>query len=485
MIQKVLNERILAMAKYTDISSVKKIVKLTHFSTYFALATLGVSALLTVLFSSYFPLFLLVTIPLIYLGPVLYLNYKKYEHINKINSEFPFFLILAMINENIGKNIVDTFKEISSVSLFPALSKEWQYIQKRMSLTGELLGTVLMKIGGEIGGEVGNFFYRYGLLKTQGITRELVNEMSKESLSNLSQRFADYLSHLEELIEIAFMIYLLLPLTIIAFSITFSINYFILMLPLLFVPAILMYVDQLSPLRMYNVPLKKRDFLPFMSTIVFLPFIHLTLDVKILILSLTLELWFTNYYLVIRKADKMQSELPLLIENTINYFRTGKSIKYSLIKLGERKLSLSRIIREIKNGIFKGGQIPVVNSPSTIVNYVISIMRILDERGGRNEISLIRLSEFVQSLNMSTKVFLKKINLYEALSIISPLILVYAFSIMKSIGTTNDAYLLKPFIMIYSISLSVIFTKASRFTIFYTPIIILTTVVSYLALHFI
>lgn len=431
---------------------------------------------------NYLYLVFLTVEPILYSIPYIYSIVSAKEHLLRLNQEAPFFAIDLLLSSVVGRSIIKTLETASDIPLFKEIKKEVQQIRKYGVANGVSSISALEKRGIIISQtELGKLFIGYSSLAKVGLSlQQYVKDTTKSLISNLSESLNDYIEKLSQIVEAVFILYLMLPTVLIGFSFTFTPNYSVLLILLVLAVPIYYFIVSSQPIEIYSIRSSLRDFI--FIPVAFMTFVVLPLSLvdRLYISTLIILGSFVPKYLEVRQIEKSIIEIKQLLYKIRDNYTLGHSIKTMIMNTRASTPFLRKVLNEIKRGIMETGRIPVVNSPSPLINFWIFALSQLDEFGGRNEEALGNLYEIYNSYMSMVDRAKAKLRMFEVLSLISPLILFYSISTLTSVSVQSTYSLLYAFAYLYSVTLSILFTRASRFTVFHIPLIFVTSTLSFL-----
>jgi flagellar protein FlaJ len=462
----------------------------TNYSKFVTPLIVGLPVI-SIIFFIYFKLIMfllpLCALPALFLVPIAYSWAKSVEHLSRLESEMPFFSLLVLINVTVGKGLIQSFRELIGFGLFKAFEVEWKMIRRSITLFNLTPNLALERRATlYTNREVGRFLWSYLNSERAGVAvKETVRDVTEEVMDKLSSKLEQYKQNSLDLVEVVFALFLLLPIMLLGFYSTFNSGLTLLLFPLLAVFPLHFAITAMQPLREFDFKLKPLDLIPFSSFLIL--FLHrLDLLSEIYISSMIVLGYFTSYFLQVRNYQEINKSMPSFIKEVRDLYRLGYGIKVSILRVEARSFRpLAKILMRIQRDIRFKGEMPLLHTPSHLLNLIFGILKVLDEKGGKNEDAINKLHQFIANYNQVKSKVLNQFRLFEGLALASPLILAFALFSVTSISISHHAInLVKPLIFCYSAALACLFVKISRFTLLYTPPIIAAVTLSYVILEY-
>jgi flagellar protein FlaJ len=201
-------------------------------------------------------------------------------------------------------------------------------------------------------------------------------------------------------------------------------------------------------------------------------FANILLAFKLVIISIIVSFVVYWIYRQIRLANELISILPTLLKEISDYMRLGYNIKFSFKKVDVNASSrVQRILEEISKEFTVKNEVTEVKTPSKLFNIIIQILSLFEKSGISYE-AMDELSSLVNDLLSVRLSLIRQLRLFDLMVILTPIMLWLTFSMMGNISGSNNVTLFSVLMFSYSLASSVIFSKLSRFTIFYLPTIL-------------
>lgn len=410
---------------------------------------------------------------LIYFYPFLYTWSRSKEYKKLVNTEAPIISLIAYINSLVDKSIIYTLEELSKIKELKTPKIELEQIKKSISVLNMSSYKAIEKRATVHHDDLlGVIYSKYVLSSEIGLS---IRERLKEAMSEIFQRFKDqYKGYVDKAVEIAemeFAIFLMVPIILIGFQFTFKTNIFELVLPLLFTPAFVFLITTIQPDNDYSISFDWRVFLPLI-VIPIVIFANILLAFKLVIISIIVSFVVYWIYRQIRLANELISILPTLLKEISDYMRLGYNIKFSFKKVDVNASSrVQRILEEISKEFTVKNEVTEVKTPSKLFNIIIQILSLFEKSGISYE-AMDELSSLVNDLLGVRLSLIRQLRLFDLMVILTPIMLWLTFSMMGNISGSNNVTLFSVVLFSYSLASSVIFSKLSRFTIFYLPTIL-------------
>ena len=425
------------------------------------------------LFSKLFMFSAIGYILLMYFYPLLYTWSKSKEYKKLANVEALIISLIAYINSLVDKSLIYTLDELSKVKELKTPKIELEQIKKSINVLN-MSSYKAIERRAEIHRDdlLSNIYSKYVLASEIGLS---VRERLKEAMSEIFQRFKDqYKSYVDKAVEIAemeFAVFLMVPIILIGFQFTFKTNVFELVLPLLFTPAFIFLITTAQPANDYSVSFDWRVFLPLI-VIPIIIFVNISLIFKLVMISIIVSFVIYWIYRQIKLADELVSILPTLLKEISEYMRLGYNIKSSFEKVNVKASNrVQNILKEVSREFVVGNEVTEVKTPSRLFNIIIQILSLF-ERSGISYEAMDELSSLVNDLINMKLSLIRQLRLFDLMVILTPIMLWLTFSMIGNISNSNNATLSSIIVFSYSLASSVIFSKLSRFTIFYLPTIL-------------
>jgi len=453
-----------------DIEKIRKdYIKLIIF-----IPIIAIVSIILLKFSPYFILLNLISI-FIYLYPLIATEIKKEEQEKIIENEIPIFLLFAYVNSLLGKSLYKTFEEIKNSKVFKGMKREALLLIKEVEVLGKSsISAMESRAKVHKSDFLGKIYMNYVNGEMIGISvSERIRDLLEESLDNLKSLFESYVNKSNDVVEIIFILYLITPMILLAFQyISTSINIFTLLVPLIISPVVYFFIVIAQPNMGYEITLlnaEKKALLPIIITVFFSLFLHISLTYKLVILySLFVCFSFLIYY-KIKYSDDILNNMPYVLSDIADYVRLGYSIRSSLFKIRSNNRNFMKFLDKIINNLRKNLPISEVKTNIWAVNAILEFIENIEKKGFADTFTFkdasILLSNYIALRNK----ILKSLQLFHMLSIMTPLMLYFAFGLMSKIKAIGN---LDFIILIYSIILSIIYAKLSRFTIFNFPLLL-------------
>ncbi|QGA55061.1 type II secretion system F family protein [Sulfolobus sp. E5-1-F] len=436
------------------------------------------------------PYFLLLNIMnfFIYFYPVLITQIRKDEQRKIIENEIPIFLLFAYVNSLLGRNLYKTFEEIKNSKVFKGLRREAMLLLKEVEVLGKSsISAMESRAKVHRSDFLGKIYTTYTSGESIGISMsERLKDLLNETIDDLNLNFESYIEKVNEIVEILFMLFLVTPMILLAFQyISASIDIFELIFPLLLSPIIFFYISLIQPNIGYNIKINieeiKRSLYIIPIPFIFMFIFHLNLEYKILLFYSMFVVFSFIIYRKISDADKILNNLPYILSDIADYLRIGYSIKSAILKLNVDSTEFRNFLRELATKIRKNEAMSNVKTNIWIINAILELMENIDKKGFADTYTFKDLSLILNNYISLRKKVLQNLRMFNILAIITPIIFYFALGIMTKIKAVGNLDLI---IVLYSIALSIMYAKISRFTIFNFPLLVLVLVNLILILFF-
>jgi len=189
-------------------------------------------------------------------------------------------------------------------------------------------------------------------------------------------------------------------------------------------------------------------------------------------------------FIVYRKisvADAVLNNLPYILSDIADYLRIGYSIKSAILKLNVDSTEFKKFLGELVTKIKKNEAMSNVKTNIWIVNAILELIENIDKKGFADTYTFKDLSLVLNNYILLRKKVLQNLRMFNILAIITPIIFYFALGVMTKIKAVGNLDLI---IVLYSIALSIMYAKISRFTIFNFPLLVLVLVNLILILFF-
>jgi flagellar protein FlaJ len=415
--------------------------------------------------------------------PIIYSYIKKIEFKRISDMEAPFFLILLYLNSILGKGIYKTLDEISRLKIFKTIKREFIILKKEQLFNNKSIQQSLIDRATVLKDTIlGKAYINYitagliGISLTQRL-REIVNY----SLNKLKESYEDYLNIILAISEGIFSIFILLPALLLSFSSVFDVSLFQLFSPLLLVPMVYLLILTIQPDLGIRININLKDIiLFFVLSITELLILNISLLYKLYIIILLYFIIFFKYYLKIRKDFIILNDIPIILKTLSDLSSLGYSLSKALIMVNHEEISKYsyKFLKEISKRISENQEI---RSSNWFVDYIFNTLKIIESKGAKSSVVLNELSDFIITINNIRKKLINSLRLYQVLMYLTPLLLwfvSFSFSLNKSIQYGDIL------IFSYSVSIAIIFTKISQFTLLKPiNILIISTIALILSLN--
>ncbi|ACP36158.1 conserved hypothetical protein [Sulfolobus islandicus Y.G.57.14] len=446
-----------------------------------------ISVIFYLKFSKYFLLLDIMNF-FIYFYPLLITQIRKDEQRKIIENEIPIFLLFAYVNSLLGKNLYKTFEEIRNSKVFKGLRREAMLLVKEVEVLGKSSFSAMESRAKVHRGDfLGKIYTTYTSGESIGISMpERIKDLLNETIDNLNLNFGSYVEKVNELVEILFMLFLVTPMILLAFQyISSTINMFELIFPLLLFPIIFFYVSLIQPNIGYDIKININEIkkslyilpIPFIFTFLF----HLNLEYEILLFYSIFIVFSFIVYRKISVADAVLNNLPYILSDIADYLRIGYSIKSAILKLNVDSTEFKKFLGELVTKIKKNEAMSNVKTNIWIVNAILELIENIDKKGFADTYTFKDLSLVLNNYILLRKKVLQNLRMFNILAIITPIIFYFALGVMTKIKAVGNLDLI---IVLYSIALSIMYAKISRFTIFNFPLLVLVLVNLILILFF-
>lgn len=153
--------------------------------------------------------------------------------------------------------------------------------------------------------------------------------------------------------------------------------------------------------------------------------------------------------------------------------KIGYSITGSLSKIRIRD-KFGVVENIVKKSVLEG-EVGEVKTPSKLFNNIIELFKIFNKSGTSYNV-LEELAGTLNEIMLVQDSMTKQLRLFDAMVILTPVMLWITFSILGNISS-DSATLSGIVVLLYSVTTSFIFSKLSRFTLFYFPTILMGTLI--------
>ncbi|WP_338604741.1 type II secretion system F family protein [Sulfolobus tengchongensis] len=446
-----------------------------------------ISIFLYIKVSYYFVLINTINI-FIYFYPFIVTEIRKSEQRKNIENEIPMFLLFAYVNSLLGKSLYKTFEEIRSSTVFKGFKKEALLLTKEVEVLGKSsLSAMESRAKVHRSDFLGKIYSIYTSGEILGISMsERLKDLLTEAIENLNIIFQNYIERVNELVEILFMLFLVTPMILLAFQyISSSVNIFTLLMPLILAPMIFFYITAIQPNIGYEVKINVKEIknslfmLPIPLVLVFL--LHLNLKYDLLIFYLLFVVFSFIVYRRISFGDNILNNLPSVLADIADYLRLGYSLKSALLKISSDNPNFKKFLDKVAVTIRSNRPLSTINTDIWIVNSILELIENIDKKGFADSFTFKDASLILNNyISLRNKV-LKSLQLFSALAVITPFIFYFALGIMSKIRTIGGLDFIS---LIYSITLSIMYARISRFTIFNFPLLVIVFISIALVLTF-
>uniref|UniRef100_D0KRG8 Type II secretion system protein n=1 Tax=Saccharolobus solfataricus (strain 98/2) TaxID=555311 RepID=D0KRG8_SACS9 len=438
-----------------------------------------ISSISIILYLKISPYFLLLNIMnvFIYFFPILITQIRKDEQRKLIENEMPVFLLFAYVNSLLGRNLYKTFEEIRNSKVFKGLRREAMLLVKEVEVLGKSSFSAMeSRAKAHRGDFLGKIYTVYTSGESIGISMpERLKDLLNETIDGLNSNFQGYVEKVNELVEILFMLFLITPMILLAFQyISSSINIFELIFPLLLFPIIFFYISLIQPNIGYDIKIDIKEvknslyILPIPFILVFL--FHLSLEYEILVFYSIFIMFSFFIYRKISVADAILNNLPYILSDIADYLKIGYSIKSAILKLNVDNTHFRMFLGELAAKIRKNEAISNVRTNIWIVNAILELIENIDKKGFADTYTFKDLSLILYNYTSLRKKVLQNLRLFSILATITPIVFYFALGIMSKIRAVGNLDLI---IVLYTMALSIIYAKVSRFTVFNFPLLVL------------
>ena len=418
--------------------------------------------------------FFLFSVPLLilisYLYPFLYTWSKAGEQKKLIAAEAPFISLTAYIDSLVDKGLNNTFEALSQLKEMKVAKIEQNFIKKMTDYMNTSFTQAIEKRANvHVGDALGKLYSNYLAAISLGIgVKERLRDVMRELLNDLRDTYKSYLDKSSELTELIFSLFLLVPITLIGFSFTFKASLIELLAPVMVAPALYFVIASSQPFAEYNIKYKK--YLPIFITIPIIALLpSLSLTIKVFLMVVVLTGLSYAVYPQIKLAKDLEKALPILLKEVAQYIKIGYTVQNAIPRV---KLTSKRVTEVIK----KYSRNPEeVDSPSRLFNIGFKLM-FITSKTGTSSIALDELGTAINDVTYTKNSIIKQLNLFDMLTILTPVLLWMTFGMLGHIGSSNSTPI-SVVIGAYSLASAMLFSKISRFTILYFPTMLILTVI--------
>lgn len=321
---------------------------------------------------------------------------------------------------------------------------------------------------------MGKIYSAYMVSMDMGVSlKDRLREAMKEILSLYKEDYRNYVNKATELSEVIFSIFLLLPIVLIGFQFTFKVSLFELLLPLSFAPLIVFLISIMQPNSDYDINMNWKQFIPVILSFVVALLLNVNLSIRFLIIVSGILVSVYLIYRQVRIANQLVKLLPDLLREVADYMKIGYSITGSLSKIRIRD-KFGVVENIVKKSVLEG-EVGEVKTPSKLFNNIIELFKIFNKSGTSYNV-LEELAGTLNEIMLVQDSMTKQLRLFDAMVILTPVMLWITFSILGNISS-DSATLSGIVVLLYSVTTSFIFSKLSRFTLFYFPTILMGTLI--------
>jgi len=401
-----------------------------------------------------------------YFYPVLYVWARAEEHKKIVNNETPFIALVAYINSLVDKGLNHTLKELSEIQELKVPRVELDFLTKMSTYMNMSFAKALERRASVHSNDLlGKLYNSYLSALELGITiKDRLKDAVKDLLNELKDSYKAYVDKSAEMAELEFAVFLLLPIVLIGFSFTFKVSLPELLLPLLFAPALIFLVSSLQPGIDYIIKYKYVYMLATIPIIFLVP--RIGLEYKVLTSIFVLLAFSYIIYNQLTLANELERVLPTLLKEVSEYLKIGYSVQNAIAKV-----KLSKRVNDVIEKYVKTGNI---DSPSKLFNITLKLLLIIS-RTGSSSASLEELANSIREIVYNKNNLIKQLRLFDAMAVLTPIMLWLTFTMLGKISTTSVPSV--AVISSYSVASALIFSKISRFTLLYFPLLLLVTAI--------
>lgn len=414
------------------------------------------------------PLFIFLT----YFYPVLYTWSKASEMKKIVNNEAPFISLVAYVNSIVDKDLKITFQELSHIKELKVPRIEQTFIDKMTNYMNMSFRTAIEKRAiVHTGDLLGKLYSNYLAALNLGITiRDRLRDTMRDLLNELKDNYKAYVERASDLTELIFSVFLLVPIVLIGFNFAFksSVPLIQLFAPLVTAPALYFVISSSQSVLGYN--LKYDKYLPIfvlLPVIILLP--HITLEIKTVLIALLFTLFSFLIYPQIVLANDLEKHLPTLLKELSQYLRIGYTVQNAIPMV---KLTSERVNKAIEKYMKNPEE---VNSPSQLFNITFKLL-FLTSKSGTSSTAIDELGNAINEIVYAKNSTIRQLRLFDVLTVLTPVMLWMTFDMLGKMGSSSSV----PVSLVigsYSLASAFLFTKISRFTLFYFPVMLLLTIV--------
>ena len=289
-----------------------------------------------------------------------------------------------------------------------------------------------------------------------------LGDFVKELLANFSQTIENRINVLTELSEAVLSLYVLLPMLAMGLSILEGTQLQLLLVPLLLSPGLYFLVASYSISPRITYKLSTLDLavtILGLSGSLYLSLVLKNVGAAILLFGVSVGLWFyLMYYL---PAERLFNYLPLLSTTIGDKMRLGHNFTDALSRSLEEAARLDPLLKRAMR-IHKSGALTFMNDfvSAAELAYEGSLISVYDE-----------LSRIYSYIVAARRNYERKAVMFVVLAVIAPIILFYELNTFSGIiGADKKVYGLV--LGALAFTLTVLFSKAYKGTIFYFPLYI-------------
>jgi len=393
-------------------------------------------------------------------APLAYASYCESARRGAIDMELPFFVVYATLVERAGKSLITAFERVAEQShIFRRLSIEASIVRKILAFFRYSPVDALEEYASSVPNErMRSFVSGYtSIIRIGGNTASYLESVYQEMLNNLSNRWVRYVESASMLGDIIVALFMLFPTLLALGAIAFSQTMSVTMLQLftyLATPFIAMglyvMIDSMQP-KLPSAPLfSSMDKAVALSGIGIAIPMYMALCCRlqgvnpliVVCIALTIAILPELGIYMVRSAEvrSIESDLPKFVRDVAEFLRIGYNIPRAIAQIARSR----RYNRFLDSYIGALAMLLQLNIPlpriqrcfisrSWLFNYTLFVLSDLEQMGALTPRELDSLSSFLESIVNSRDQARKGLTLYLALSIMTPLFVLFLAMMSSSL----------------------------------------------------
>jgi len=393
-------------------------------------------------------------------APIAYASYQESSRRGAIDMELPFFVVYATLVERAGKSLITAFERVAEQGhIFKRLSLEASIVRKILAFFRYSPVDALDEYASTVPNDrMRSFVAGYtSIIRIGGNTASYLESVYREMLDNLSSRWTRYVesaSMLGDIIVALFMLFpTLLALGAIAFSQAMSVTmlqFFTYLVTPFIAMGLYVMIDSMQP-KLPSAPL----FSPmdkvvaasgigiaipmYMALCCRLHGLNPLITVSIaMVIAMLPEL--ATYMARAVEVRNIENDLPKFVRDVAEFLRIGYNIPRAIAHIARSR----RYNRFLDSYIGALAMLLQLNIPlpriqrcfisrSWLFNYTLFVLSDLEQMGALTPRELDSLSSFLESIVNSRDQARKGLTLYLALSIMTPLFVLFLAMMSSSL----------------------------------------------------